>query len=64
MQTTASLLTEQISVPSAEIALELRYRQIGIACVAAAARYQTRTKSPAAQNALVEPRDAAPVSWH
>ncbi len=65
MQTTANLLPDQISrrMPSAETALELRYGEIGIACVAAAARYRTGAKNPAAQDALIERCDAAPRSW-
>jgi len=66
MHTTANLLTEQISrrVPSAETALELHYGEIGIACVAAAARYRTGAKNPGAQDGLIERCDPAPRSWH
>ena len=42
-----------------EIALQLRYRQIGISAVAAAARYQGNAKNPAYAPAAVRADDGA-----
>ena len=67
MQTTASLLVDQISrrMPSADqqIALQLRYGKIGIACVAAAARYQSGVKNPDLRDGLIEQKRVGDY-WH